>query len=36
MARRAKLPHDPVVFALKDRTSRWLIVAMGVTILCAL
>ena len=36
MARRARIEHDPVVFALKDRTSLILISAMGIATLCAL
>lgn len=36
MARRGRIAHDPVVFALKDRTSLLLIVAMGLVTLCVL
>ncbi len=36
MARRGRLPHDPVIFALKDRTSRLLLLSMAAGILCAL
>ncbi len=36
MARRGRMSHDPVVFALRDPTSLALIGAMGIVTLCAL
>jgi 4-hydroxybenzoate polyprenyltransferase len=36
MARRARIEHDPLVFAMRDRTSLILVSAMGVATLCAL
>lgn len=36
MARRGRIDHDPLVFALRDRTSLLLIVAMGVATAWAL
>jgi len=35
MARRGRVPHDPVVFALQDRTSLLLIILMGAVALLA-
>jgi len=36
MARRGRIAHDPVVFALQNRTSQWLVIAMAVVTACAL
>ncbi|MFI4889292.1 MAG: UbiA family prenyltransferase [Steroidobacterales bacterium] len=36
MARRGRMSHDPLVFALRDPTSLALIAAMGIVTLCAL
>jgi hypothetical protein len=36
MAARGRMHHDPVVFALKDRLSFWMLVAMGTVALIAI
>jgi 4-hydroxybenzoate polyprenyltransferase len=36
MARRGRIAHDPVVFALQNRTSQLLVIAMAVVTACAL